>query len=313
MIRDQYDNYMMSRSGGSFQTQKLMAGIYTNAYSLGGGVVQRFNAMPPPAMAVNLHYSDRDWMWSGQNVGVVLYDTDSKSLAYRYGSETKYSRKYDPVREILFKFNDTDYTPIWMYYRAAAFNANGMSEIPTDDNGRPVYAVVKENDSDSIKLLKWRIDTGQQYSVQNLYPTTNSGGVLPDFQNAKHFAMTTTTNVVYRYLMYYATDNKVYVYDMGDLSFREVWTVPAGNTIRRMEVLHQLGSFTGFSYACPLAEHLIILSDAPDGTSTLQVCKISTDLYGTLEYGEVGPADGPKQKTEWTGLPKVVSLEWKMM
>lgn len=296
MLMDQDNNYMMYRqAGGAGGVQFWTIGSYTNSYQQSGQLEKVYRTLPPPAMAFNMNAGNE------ATVGVVTYDLDSKSFAYRYGTMTLYSSKYDVGAEEYFKFNNTDFTPRFIYYRPM----NEDSDTPF-----AVYSIVKQDNTDEMYLLKWHCSTGKQYFKHRLYPASETDVVLPGILNTKLFAMSTTSVADQRPFIYYATDNKVYVYNCYDKGVTEVWTVPAGNTITHIEILNSMTG-TGITVACPFRDNLVIVSDAADGTSTFQVCKIA-NTYGTLTYGEVGK-EGSKQKTEWSGLPRIVSFDWKLL
>ncbi len=295
MLMDQNDNYLMYRFSNPSALQYWTGGTYTNSYPQSGTLEKVFPALPPPAMAFNMYGEGEAY------AGVVLYDTESKSLVYRYGSVTQFCSKYDAGKETMFRFNNTDFTPRFIYYRPQ--NEDG-------DTPRAVYSIVKQNDANEMYLLKWQIDNGTQFFKQRLYPTTEADKTMPGIMDAEIFAMGTPSVAEQRPFIYYAVGGKVYVYNYYDQGVTEVWSAPAGNTITQMRVLDTMTSRL-VTASCPFQNHLVIMSDAADGTSTMEVCKI-VDTYGTLTLGEAGP-EGGKQQMRWPGLPKVVSFAWKIL
>lgn len=276
LLKDQNGDYMnYAAASNAYYLIPWTYGIMCNSYMV-GGVRKRFT----PGLA-----------YMAQDALGVFYDVDSRSIAYKEAG-LNYCKNYSVSKEEKFKFNNVDYTPIAFIYQ---FYGPKMAA-----EGYRVHMIVK-TDAGDYKLRAWSTHS------------TNLGGQLidanlnvTDIENAKYFATTYAAGSgdysSYGTLYYYATDKKVYCFNLTNATSTEVYTAPDGNVIASIKVEVKT------TLNCPFLDHLVISTNSESGaeTSTFEIFTI-TPLTGAIAIKK--DVDG--NELRWTGLPKIVGLDWK--
>ena len=283
MLKDQTGNFMMYQRGvGMDPTLAWAEGIYCNKYlGTDGNPDVVFNACP-------------SFGYCGSYA--VFYDMDSKSFAVRSGG--KNSCVNFNAEEPMFKYNNTPFEPVWIFtrYQSSVYQT---------------YSVVKDRATGDLSVISFNTGNGAQLSNLKMTPTTPGGTILPNVANAKFFAMNGSRVVGYGPLLYYATDNAAYVFNILDESVEKVFDAPAGTTIKEMKFTTRDGDYSSAPPIRDFEDHMFIVTEGTTPNSTTVELYEVAQTYGTLTLKQLGFDDGEKMACRWTGLPSYVALDYK--
>ena len=228
--------------------------------------------------------------WNGMTPKVVFYDIDNQRFVAFQGdvrdvAQQKVSSIREPSKNKLFSYS----TGKDMVYMEGTRRSNGL-----------VYAILEDGVG---KRSIYGINVGGYGFIQELYIDEV---VAPDFEQAEHFAFHSQFP-----LMFYAVKNKVYLYNLGTKTAKELTDIKLkdSETVTRLKFnLYRNSSYTSLTNQSEefmnQQYHLIVASYDDAAADETQGGKVAF-------YSVDGVNDVVSKVVEYTGFANVVDVVYR--